>query len=247
MDSTGRPQFLTGRWEHLAMINFACPAGLLEPLVPSGTELDVPDGTPRVSLVGFLFRDTRVLGIPVPFHRDFEEVNLRFYVRRHTDDGDRRGVVFIRELVPRLAIAMIARRVYQERYLAVPMDHHVDVVDGAIPTGGVVEYGWRFAGSRHRMRCVVNGPAAEVKPNSQAEFITEHYWGYAAQRDGGTVEYAVEHPRWQVHPVAESQVEGDFAGLYGRKFADVLARPPVSAFVATGSEIVVRSGRRLPA
>jgi uncharacterized protein len=246
MDSTGRPRFLTGRWEHLAMINFACPAGLLEPLVPSGTELDAPDGTPRVSLVGFLFRDTRVLGIPVPFHRDFEEVNLRFYARRHTDHGDRRGVVFVRELVPRRAIAMIARRVYQERYLAVPMDHRVDLADGAIPTGGVVEYGWRFAGARHRMRCVVGAPAAEVQPNSEAEFITEHYWGYAAQRDGGTVEYAVEHPRWRVHPVAETQVEGDLAALYGRDFADVLARPPMSAFVATGSAIVVRSGRRLP-
>ena len=228
------------------MINFACPAGLLEPLVPSGTELDAPDGAPRVSLVGFLFRDTRVLGVPVPFHRDFEEVNLRFYVRQHGDDGDRRGVVFVRELVPRRAIAMIARRVYQERYLAVPMDHRVDVVDGAIPTGGVVEYGWRFAGAQHRMRCVVSGPAAEVQPNSEAEFITEHYWGYAAQRDGGTVEYAVEHPRWRVHPVAETQVEGDLAALYGRDFADVLARPPMSAFVATGSAIVVRSGRRLP-
>lgn len=246
MDSAGRPPFLTGRWEHLAMINFACPAELLEPLVPSGTELDAPDGTPRVSLVGFLFRDTRILGIPVPFHRDFEEVNLRFYVRRRTDDGDRRGVVFVRELVPRRAIAAIARRVYQERYLAVPMDHRIDLVDGAIPVGGSVEYGWRFARARHRMRCVVGAPAADVEPGSEAEFITEHYWGYAAQRDGGTAEYAVEHPRWRVHAVAETLVEGDLAALYGHEFADVLAVPPVSAFVATGSAIVVRRGRRLP-
>src|SRR5215218_902152 len=118
--------FLTGRWEHLAMISYACSAELLEPLVPNGTELDASDGTPRGSLVGFMFRDTRVLGIPVPFHRDFEEVNLRFYVRRRADGGDRRGVVFIRELVPRRAIAAVARWVYQERYLAVPMDHRVD-------------------------------------------------------------------------------------------------------------------------
>jgi uncharacterized protein YqjF (DUF2071 family) len=245
MGSDGRFRFLTGRWEHLAMINFACPADLLAPLVPRGTELDAPDGTPRVSLVGFLFHDTRVLGVPVPFYRAFEEVNLRFYVRRHADDGDRRGVVFVRELVPRRAIAAVARMVYQERYLAVPMEHRIDLVDGAIPTGGVVEYGWRFAGTQHAMRCIVGGPAAEVEADSEAEFITEHYWGYAAQRDGGTVEYAVEHPRWRAHPVAETLVEGDLSALYGHDFADVLAGTPASAFVATGSEIVVRRGRRL--
>ena len=246
-DAAAGAPFLTGRWEHLAMISYACPAELLEPLVPNGTELDAPDGTPRVSLVGFMFRDTRLVGVPVPFHRDFEEVNLRFYVRRRADDGDRRGVVFIRELVPRRAIAEVARRVYQERYLAVPMDHRVDLVDGAIPAGGTVEYGWRFAGSRQRMRCVVSGEADDVEPGSEAEFITEHYWGYAAQRDGRTVEYAVAHPRWRVHPVSETLVEGDLAPLYGADFARVLASPPVSAFVATGSAIAVGRGHRLPA
>jgi uncharacterized protein YqjF (DUF2071 family) len=251
MESTGGIRtrgggFLTGRWEHLAMISYACPAELLEPLVPNGTELDAPDGLPRVSLVGFMFRGTRLLGVPVPLHRDFEEVNLRFYVRRHADDGDRRGVVFIRELVPRRAIAAVARWVYQERYLAVPMDHRVDVVDGAIPAGGTVEYGWR-AGSRRRMCCTVSGPAEDVGAAPEAEFITEHYWGYAAQRDGSTVEYAVAHPRWRVHPVSETLVEGDLAPLYGANFARVLASPPVSAFVATGSAIAVGRGRRLPA
>lgn len=245
MESAGRTRFLTGRWEHLAMISFACPAHLLQPLVPRGTELDAPDGTHRVSLVGFLFRETRLLGVPVPFHRHFEEVNLRFYVRRPADDGDRRGVVFIRELVPRRAIAAIARLVYQERYLAVPMDHRVDLEDGRIPIGGTVEYGWRFAGARQSMRCVVGAPAEEVEPGSEAEFITEHYWGYAAQCDGSTVEYEVGHPRWRVHPVAESLVDGDLASLYGRDFAGVLAAPPVSAFVATGSPIAVGRARRL--
>ena len=245
--AAGDSPFLTGRWEHLAMISYACPGELLDPLVPNGTELDAPDGTPRVSLVGFMFRDTRVLGFPVPFHRDFEEVNLRFYVRRHGGDGDRRGVVFIRELVPRRAIAAVARHVYQERYLSVPMDHRVDLVDGEIPAGGTVEYGWRFAGSRQLMRCLVSGEADDVEPGSEAEFITEHYWGYAAQRDGSTVEYAVAHPRWRVHPVSETFVEGNLAPLYGAEFARVLASPPVSAFVATGSVIAVGRGHRLAA
>ncbi len=227
------------------MLNFACPAELLAPLVPRGTELDAHGDVTQVSLVGFMFRDTRVLGVPVPFHRTFEEVNLRFYVRREVAGEVRRGVVFVQELVPRWAIATVARLLYQERYRAVRMSHRVDVVDDGIPVGGSVEYRWSASGSPYRMRCVVSGPAAAIVAGSEEEFITEHYWGYAAQRDGGTVEYQVEHPPWRVHPVGERLVEGDLAGLYGPDFGEVLSAAPSSAFVATGSPIVVRRGRRL--
>ena len=112
--------FLTARWEHLVLLNYVCPAALLEPLVPAGTTLDRWEGEALVSLVGFLFSDTRLLGVPVPFHRTFEEVNLRFYVRGPAPDF-RRAVVFIRELVPRWAIAAVARGIYNEPYLSVPM------------------------------------------------------------------------------------------------------------------------------
>ena len=59
-------RFLTARWEHLVLLNYVCPAALLEPLVPAGTTLDRWDGDVLVSLVGFLFSDTRLLGVPVP-------------------------------------------------------------------------------------------------------------------------------------------------------------------------------------
>ena len=74
--------FLTARWRYLAMLNYEVPPEALAPLVPAGTELDSWQGKTFVSVVGFLFLDTRVLGIAIPGHRDFEEVNLRFYVRR---------------------------------------------------------------------------------------------------------------------------------------------------------------------
>ena len=120
--------FLTARWESLLLLNYECPASLLEPLVPKGTTLDPWPGTPLISLVGFMFRDTRVRGIALPGHRTFEEVNLRFYVRRETPDGEvRRAVVFIRELVPRRIIATVARVLYNEPYLAVPMSHRLDL------------------------------------------------------------------------------------------------------------------------
>jgi len=117
--------FLTGEWRYLAMLNYRVEPALLEPLVPCGTTLDRWQGATYVSLVGFLFRDTRVLGAPIPLHRDFEEVNLRFYVSREVDGEMRRGVTFIREIVPRLAIATVARLAYNEPYVTLPMRHDI--------------------------------------------------------------------------------------------------------------------------
>ena len=106
---TRRRPFLTARWESLLLLNYPCRREWLEPLVPAGTELDAWHGETLVSLVGFLFTDTRLLGVPVPFHRTFEEVNLRFYVRRPGPDGVmRRAVVFISELVPRFDMSLAA-------------------------------------------------------------------------------------------------------------------------------------------
>ena len=106
--------FLTAEWRYLAMLNYRVSPSLLYPLVPPGTELDLWNGTAYISVVGFKFQHTRVLGVPIPFHVNFEEVNLRFYVRRETNGAVRRGVTFIRELVPRAAIAGVAKLAYNE-------------------------------------------------------------------------------------------------------------------------------------
>ena len=235
--------FLTARWESLLLLNYAAPAETLAPLVPAGTRLDLWQGEALVSLVGFLFRDTRLLGVPVPFHCHFEEVNLRFYVTRETPEGEgRRAVVFVRELVPRQAIAAVARVVYNEPYLAVPMSHRV-ALDPA--SGGGVAYRWTHGGAPYALRGEASGPAAPPAPGSEAAFITEHYWGYTRQRDGGTLEYEVRHPSWPVWTLDEAAFEGPPAPLYGSAFADVLAAPPRSAFLAVGSGVAVYPGRRV--
>ena len=123
--------FLTAQWRHLAILNYLVEPSLLGGLVPRGTELDAWQGRTYVSVVGFLFLNTRILGVPVPFHRHFEEVNLRFYVRREAEDGWRRGVVFVKELVPKRAIAWVARAVYNENYVAVPMGHEIVRAEGS--------------------------------------------------------------------------------------------------------------------
>jgi uncharacterized protein YqjF (DUF2071 family) len=237
-----RAAFLTARWEHLVLLNYIVDPACLRPLVPAGTELDDWNGRCYLSLVGFRFRDTRILGVPIPGHRNFDEVNLRFYVRRNAPDGRRRAVVFIRELVPRRAIASVARAIYNEPYLAVPMSHRV-ALDPS--TGGSLRYGWRFGGHDYAIEAVVQGQPAHLDVASEGAFITEHYWGYTRQRDGSTLEYEVEHPRWLVWEPTTATFTGPAAALYGPTFGPVLEAPPASAHVALGSSVVVRQGVRL--
>ena len=179
--------FLTGQWRWLAMLNWRVDPSLLAPLVPRGTTLDAWNGATFVSVVGFLFRDTRVLGVPIPLHRDFEEVNLRFYVRCERDGEVRRAVTFVREIVPRRAIATVARLAYNEPYVALPMRHVLGPIATPDAAPATVEYGWRFGERWSRLHVRPTGPARAIASGSEEEFITEHYWGYTRQRDGGTV------------------------------------------------------------
>jgi uncharacterized protein YqjF (DUF2071 family) len=238
-----RRPFLTARWTDLVILNFEVPPAVVLPLVPRGTELDTWHGQALVSLVGFLFSDTRVRGLAIPWHRHFEEVNLRFYVHRQVASApDRRAVVFVRELVPRFAIAAVARVLYNEPYSSIPMRHH----GGLDPDrGGDIEYAWRYGTGNFSLSATVEGPAAALAGESEAEFITEHYWGYTRQRDGGTIEYEVEHPRWRVWTTPRATFRGPAALLYGPVFGEVLSGAPRSAFVAAGSEIAVHSGQRI--
>jgi uncharacterized protein YqjF (DUF2071 family) len=239
--------FLTGEWRYLAMLNYPVEPALLQPYVPRGTTLDTWRGTPYMSVVGFLFRRTRVLGMPIPWHQHFEEVNLRFYVRRETDDGEvRRAVTFVSELVPRRAVAALARLAYNEPYRALPMRHSVEQTTDPDRAPGRVEFAWRQPSGWSSLVVETSGPARPLVAGSEAEFITEHYWGYTRQRDGGTVEYRVAHPRWRTWDVDRSTLTGNLAELHGAAFARALAAPPASAFLAEGSPIAVHLPRRLP-
>jgi uncharacterized protein len=236
--------FLRAHWVHLAMLNYEIEPSLLARHVPAGTELDYWNGKTFVSVVGFLFQETSLLGIPALFHRNFEEVNLRFYVRRHTNEGWRRGVVFIKEIVPKRLVAWIARAVYNEAYVALPMRHTLQLPDPK--TSGAFTYEWLIDQEWNSVE-VMTDPGEPVLPaeDSEETFITEHYWGYTRQRDGGTIEYQVEHPRWRVWRGQASRLECDAVKLYGAEFCSALSQPASSAFAVEGSAVVVRRGRRL--
>jgi uncharacterized protein YqjF (DUF2071 family) len=226
--------FLTANWRYLAMLNYVVDPRIIAPLVPPGTEIDYENGETFVSVVGFLFLDTRLLGLPIPLHRDFEEVNLRFYVRKKSADTWRRGVVFVRELVPKRAIAVIARTFYGEPYLALPMNHEIEDVDLRVK----VKYSWRRGSKWESLEMTASGEPQSIPASSHAEFITGHYWGYACVR-GGCSEYRVEHPRWKIWNAETFELRADVAALYGGQFADTLNAPPHSAFIAEGSPIEI--------
>jgi uncharacterized protein YqjF (DUF2071 family) len=240
--SESRKIFLTAEWLNLAMLNYEVHPNVLLPHVPRGTELDLLNGRAFLSLVGFQFLKTRVLGMSFPFHRNFEEINLRFYVKRYEGSELQRGVVFIKEIVPRWAIAVAARAYYGEKYVCLPMSHEIAVHD---PGRMTVEYNWKLQDNWNRMTLETSGAPQLPADNSDEQFISEHYWGYSAQENGGTMEYRVDHPSWRVWKAASARFAGDTTPLYGQELAALLAEAPASAFLAEGSRVVVYRGRKL--
>ena len=220
------------------MLNYVVDPDILAPFVPAGTELDAWEGRTYVSLVGFRSLRTRVFGLPVPFHTDFDDVNLRFYVRRRVNGESRHGVVFIKEIVPRAAIAWVARAIYREHFVALPTHHAARLPYSGRP--GEVVYGWRLGERWHEMSVEIVGEPSLQPPHSEAGFITEHYWGYTRRPDGATSEYQVQHPPWRVWRGVSAQLACDVTATYGERFAPFLGDRPNSAFVAEGSAVQVR-------
>lgn len=221
------------------MANYIVDPQVLMPLLPPHTELDLFNGKCLVSLVGFMFQDTRLMGVRVPLHVGFEEVNLRFYVYHTGRDAIRkRGVVFISEIVPRAALSFVANTFYGEHYQTLPMRHKWHTGK----TGIVVGYRWRKGGIWQKLQVTAAPDAHPIAAGSEEEFITEHYWGYTGLRGGRTSEYEVVHPRWDVYPVLRHSIETDFGLMYGPAFAGLTGATPDSVLLAEGSEVTVRSG-----
>ena len=234
--------FLTAQWRYLAMLNYEVERAVLAPFVPRGTLLDDESGRHYISLVGFLFLDTHIFGFPAIFHDSFEEVNLRFYARRELRGESRRGVVFIREIVSRPLVAETAKLTYNEPYTTAPTRHTLVQTAAELQS---VEYLFGAVNRACRLTLRPDGPSVPLRPKSHEEFIAERAWGYTRQRDGGTIEYAVDHPRWNVWPNARWELDGPLGDFYPEPFSSILSATPASAFVAEGSAVAVHLPRRI--
>lgn len=233
--------FLSAEWRNLLMANYAIDPAILKPYVPAFTELDSFNGTYYVSLVGFLFTNTRVRGIAIPFHKTFEEVNLRFYVRYKEGQLWKRGVVFIKEIVPKAAITFVANTLYGEKYATHPMRHQWTTNQKELQ----VEYQWKVAGEWNYLKATVEMEVAMILQGSAEEFITEHYWGYTTISSTCTGTYEVAHPKWKVHSVKSFDCFCNVPALYGSEFEATLQQKPLSVFLADGSPVEVMIGSKI--
>ncbi len=233
--------FLKAAWRKLIMVNYEIDPEVLKQYVPYGTELDFFEGKCYVSVVGFMFKNTKLLGFKVPFHINFEEVNLRFYVKRTVNGEVKRGVVFIKEIVPKPAITFIANTIYNENYETLPMKHSWEIGEENLKVG----YQWKKNKKWNLIEVEAENKPMSIEENSVIEFISEHYWGYAKETATKTTEYEVRHPKWEYYPVINSNIEIDFKATYGTNFEFLREVTPTSIMLLEGSEISVEGKNKL--
>lgn len=231
-----KPVFLTARWDNLVMLNYEVDENVLLPHLPPGTLLDSYNNKNLVSVVGFMFNNTKVFGVRWPYHTNFEEVNLRFYVKHFDGTAWKRGVVFVSEIVPSPIISFTANLLYREHYSFAKMAHSTHVTNDAI----TLNYKWKRGKKWNSMNVTADVSLNNIKHGSEEEFIFEHYWGYNKYNESTTIEYGVEHEMWQVHEVKDWSLDCDIANLYGKAFVPYLNAEPASVFLAKGSEVVIR-------
>lgn len=229
--------FLKGEWRKLAIANYVIDQDKLKDYIPFGTELDLWNGKCFISLVGFMFKNTKLFGVKIPFHVDYEQVNLRFYVKRFEKGEWKRGVVFIKEIVPKMALTFVANTIYNENYETMPMTHHYSEGDNK----RVIEYKWKKSGIENSFKIQASLEKYEIQPNSETEFITEHYWGYAKVNEEKSNEYEVTHPKWDVYKVEDYEINVDFGAVYDKDFEFLNSMKPHSVILAEGSEITVEN------
>lgn len=229
--------FLKAEWNDLAFINYEVQPAVLQEYLPYGTELDLWNGTCYLSLVGFMFENVRLLGMKIPFHTHFEEVNLRFYVKRFENDVWKRGVVFIKEIVPKPALSFVANTFYKEHYVTLPMQFVKEMTE----TSYSYSYRWKKNGKWNSFTVQTEKTLLPIQSMSETEFITEHYFGYSKINDQQTVEYEVKHPQWQQYQVKDFKMEVNFSDTYGAAFEFLKHQEPTSVILAKGSEVNVES------
>ncbi|GAB4342526.1 MAG: DUF2071 domain-containing protein [Flammeovirgaceae bacterium] len=230
--------FLTAEWRKLLMANYVVSPDLFKPHVPNNTELDFWNERCYVSLVGFLFKNTRLKGIKIPFHSTFEEVNLRFYVKYKDGLNWKRGVVFIKEIVPKPMLSFVANIIYGEHYETLPMKHSWNFKEHYQE----IKYEWKKRNNWNHIWAKAEKQENPLKKDTEEEFITEHYWGYTKINHLKTSEYEVSHPSWVTYKIIDYHIEVDFSMVYGENFGFLNHQKPISIFLAEGSEIVVKTG-----
>lgn len=217
------------------MFTYSIPPGLLNQYIPAGLEADTIGGNAFVSLVAFDFLDTKVKGIKFPFHVNFPEINLRFYVKAK----DRRGVVFIREFVPRYFIACFADMFYNENYKSIKMKSSV-----VSNNEKIVSHNIRIGKDDFSVKLTAENKPYLPSEASLEHFFKEHQWGFGKSKSGDTLAYCVEHPLWEIFPIKNYELNFDFGKVYGENWKFLNRGKPFNITLAQGSEIRIYSAQK---
>lgn len=227
--------FLKANWENIIMANYEIEPELLIPFLPNGVSLDLYDGKAYVSLVGFMFKNTKLFNVPIPFFGSFEEINLRFYVVRKEGNELKRGVVFINETIPYQLVAWIANKLYKEHYTVVPTKHQLN----STSESHQIKFEWLLQKKWNSIAVDFESDTESMKTGSLEKFIYEHYYGYTKINEHQTEEYQLRHPSWKTHKITDYKIDCDFEAMYGKSFSILNQTKPSSVFIAEGSEVSI--------
>lgn len=227
--------FLKANWENIIMANYEIDPKILSPFLPKGVELDLFNEKCYISLVGFMFKKTKLFNVPIPFFGNFEEINLRFYVKRKEGTVLKRGVVFINETIPYPIVAWTANKLYNEHYTVVPTKHEI-IEEKSFKK---VKFEWLLNKKWNSIAVTTATTSEKMKPNSLESFIYEHYYGYTKTADNETEEYKLQHPSWKVSEVLDYKIECDFEAMYGKSFSVLDQTKPEAVFIADGSAVAI--------
>jgi len=226
--------FLRANWENLIMANYEIDPSVLEQYLPKGVELDFYNNKTFVSLVGFMFKKTSLFGIPIPFFGSFEEINLRFYVRKIENRKIKKGVVFINETVPFKIVALLANKLYKEHYISIPTKNSIVISDHKH-----LKYEWKINNKWNAIAVKADTNQYEITKDTIEEFIFERYFGFTKLSDTSTQEYKIHHPKWMTHKIINSHIDCDFGSMYGDSFSGLNNQKPDSIILAEGSQVSV--------
>ena len=227
--------FLKAKWENIIMANYQIEPKLLLPFLPKGVSLDLYQGKAYVSLVGFMFKNTKLFDVPIPFFGTFEEINLRFYVVSKEGDELKRGVVFINETIPYRLVAWIANKLYKEHYTVVPTKHQLIKTSES----NHIQFEWLLQKKWNSIAVDFDSKTESMKTDSLEKFIYEHYYGYTKINEHQTEEYQLRHPSWKTHKINDYNIDCDFEVMYGKSFSILNQTKPTAVFIAKGSDVAI--------
>lgn len=217
-------------------MNYIISPEILENYLPAYTIIDYFKGNCFTSLVGFPFRNVEIAGMKIPFYTDFEEINLRFYVKRFDGTTWRKGTVFISEIANKSALKFLANSFLHEKYQTLETRQEIKENSELIET----KYSWRTWMNWQFLNLISEKPSESVAEGTEAHFIMDRSSGYQKYDTATTNEYGISHPKWNIYPIRSFDINVDFEESFDSNFPVLNETLPHSVILARGSSVAVK-------